>query len=512
MYIGDYTGRRAIYSPDAPAILDAGESPPLRLTYRELDERAIRLANRLKALGVGHRSRVGILALDGIAHLDLFFACSKLGAISVPYNWRLHWREQVEILRNTGPMVLLYSSTFKETVRSMKPQLSSIMAYVSLDGEGLTDDTPYETFLREGGIEPVVNESLTEEDIACLLFTGGTSGLPKGAQISHRQIAWNTLNTIIHDLTHGDVTLNVFPLFHTGGLLVYTLPLLILGGTVILVKRFDPNQVLELIETEKVTKFAGVPTMYQMLTQSSRWSSVDLSSLVFCTSGGSPLPVPLVERYRDEKGVVFKQGFGMTEWGPGCFALAPEDAISHAGSIGRPNFFLDARVVDEQNQPMPPGEPGELVFKGPSGFSGYFENPEATAEAFDKDGWFHTGDIARRDEGHYFFIMDRKKDMFISGGENVFPAEIEGVLYRHPAVALCAVVGVPDPKWGEVGVACVVLKPDAEATEEALHVFLKERLARYKVPRRVVIRESLPVSGAGKILKRELKEELEGQS
>jgi fatty-acyl-CoA synthase len=246
--------------------------------------------------------------------------------------------------------------------------------------------------------------------------------------------------------------------------------------------------------------------MYQIMTQAENWDKADLSSLRFCTSGGAPLPVPLVRKYTDEKGVRFKQGFGMTEFGPGIFALAPEDAIRKAGSIGRPNFFVDARVVDQDNHPLGPDEVGELVLKGPSYCSGYFNDPEATAQAVDEQGWFHTGDLAKYDQDWCFYIVDRKKDMFISGGENVYPVEIEKALYEHPAVHMCAVIGVPHPKWGEVGKACIVLHPDASAMEEEILDFLKGRLASFKVPKSVVFMESMPISGAGKILKRELQE------
>jgi fatty-acyl-CoA synthase len=214
-----------------------------------------------------------------------------------------------------------------------------------------------------------------------------------------------------------------------------------------------------------------------------------------------------VEKYTAEKGIRFKQGFGMTEFGPGIFALAPEDAIRKAGSIGRPNFFVDAQVVDDGNNFLGPNEAGELVLKGPSYCSGYFNNPEATTEAVDERGYFHTGDIAQYDEEGYFFIVDRKKDMFISGGENVYPAEIEKTLYQHPSVHMCAVIGLPDEKWGEVGMTCVVLKPGATATEEDLLQFMADRLAKFKVPKSVAFMDALPISAAGKILKRELKEQ-----
>jgi fatty-acyl-CoA synthase len=509
MYIGDYLGRREIYSPDKLAIVDAGKEPAWRLTYRQMNARANRLANWLRDVaGLGHGDRVAILAADGVEHLDCFFACSKLGAIHTALNWRLHWRELATIVEDTRPAVLLYSDDYKDAVAQLKAAVDgtpqAIGHYLHLEGEGVAGSLDYHATVAQAPHTPVSDDSLDKEDTAALIFTGGTTGLPKAAMVSHRMIGWNTLNTVVHDITHDDVYLNVFPMFHTGGLFVYTLPQVIFGGTTILLRRFDPARVLDLIERERVTVFAGVPTMYQMLTQAPNWAQVDMSSLRFCTSGGAPLPVPLVEQYTREKGVRFKQGFGMTEFGPGIFALAPEDAVRKAGSIGRPNFFVDARIVDDDNAPLPAGEVGELVLKGPSYCSGYFDNPQATAEAVDDEGWFHTGDLAYHDEEWYFYIVDRKKDMFISGGENVYPAEIEAVLYRHPAVQMCAVVGVPDPKWGQVGEACVVLKAGAEADEEELIAFVRDHLARYKVPRSVRFMDALPISSAGKILKREL--------
>lgn len=512
MYIGDYLGRREIYSPDKLAIVDAGKDPELRLTYRQMNERANRFANWLRDVaGVGKGDRVAILARDGVEHLDCFFACAKLGAVHTALNWRLHWRELLDIVENTAPKVLIYSADFQEGVQSLATEIRHspfvIHHYLHIEGDGIPGSLHYPSAISQSPNHPITCESLDKEDTAALIFTGGTTGMSRGAMVSHRMIAWNTLNTVIHDVIHNDVYLNVFPLFHTGGLFVYTLPQVIFGGTTILLRQFDPARVLELIEREQVTIFAGVPTMYQMLTQADNWKTSDLSSLRFCTSGGAPLPVPLVEKYTHEKKIRFKQGFGMTEFGPGIFALAPEDAIRKAGSIGRPNFFVDAHIVDDDNTPLGPDQVGELVLKGPSYCSGYFNDPEATADAVDDEGWFHTGDLAKYDKEWYFYIVDRKKSMFISGGENVYPAEIEKALYEHPAIHMCAVVGVPDPKWGEIGLACVVLKPGATATEEELIAFMQDRLARYKVPRRVEFMDALPISGAGKILKRDLKQQ-----
>ncbi len=511
MYIGDITGRRRIYSPDALAIVDAGKTPHWRFTYAEMDDRANRLANWLRhTAGIQKGDRVGILARDGVEYLDLYFACGKTGAIMTCFNWRLHPRELLQLIQLTTPRALVFSDDFAPTVAEVIPEAPFMAHLLHIEGDGVGSSICFEDALAQSSQAAVVEESITEEDIICLLFTGGTTGLPKAAQISHRQVAWNAMNTVIHDIRHGDITVNVFPLFHAGGLFAYTMSMMILGNTVVLTRQFDPVQVLDLIQQYRATFFGGVPTMYQMLTTASNWASADLSSLRFCTSGGAPLPVALVEKFRDEKGIQFKQGFGMTEFGPGLFALAPEDAIRKAGSIGRPNFFVDARVVDDNNQPLGPHQVGELVLKGPSRASGYFNNPEASAAAIDADGWFHTGDMAKYDDEWYFYIVDRKKDMFISGGENVYPAEIEQVLYRHPAVHMCAVIGVPDARWGEVGQACVVLKPGHSATEAELIEHMQAHLARYKVPRSVIFMDALPISAAGKILKRELRQRFSG--
>jgi len=504
MYIGDYLARRELYSPDKLAFIDAGKSPEWRLTFRDANRRANKLANWLKSQGVEKGDRVAILGRDGYEHLDLFFACSKIGAIHTALNWRSHWRELLEIFNYTNPEILIFSDDFKENVSNLITNYQ--LPILHIDGDGLPSSLHFESTLQSASDSAVTCPGLEAEDIAALIFTGGTTGLPKAAEVSHRMIAWNTLNTVIHDVTHNDIYLNVFPMFHTGGLFVYTLPQVIFGGTTILIRQFEPAQVLTLLEREHVTIFAAVPTMYQMLTTASNWHEVDLSALRFCTSGGAPLPVPLVEKYTREKNIRFKQGFGMTEFGPGIFALAPEDAIRKAGSIGRPNFFVDAQIVGDGNRFLGPNEAGELVLKGPSYCSGYFNNPEATAQAVDERGYFHTGDVAYYDDEGYFYIVDRKKDMFISGGENVYPAEIEKVLYQHPAVHICAAIGLPDAKWGEVGKACVVLKQGQSTTEEELLKFMTERLAKYKVPKSVSFMEALPISAAGKILKRELRE------
>lgn len=511
MHIGDWLERGERYWPENVAVVDVAKGEAGRFTYRQLNQRANKLANWLRdVVGVRRGDRVGLLALNGVEFLDAFFACGKLGAIGVPYNWRSHWRELVDLIEVTQPKALIYSDDFKANVAEIEQATRTthhaLRFYLHLDGDGISGSRPYEATLQANADVPVTNELIDAEDIVCLIFTGGTTGLPKGAQISYRMIGWNTLNTIIHELQRGDITLTHTPMFHTGGLLVYTLPLLTLGGTVVILRKWTPDDMLDLIEREQVTMFFCVPSQYQMMLQSPKFATTSFKSVRFMTSGGAPLPVPIITAYRDQHGVVFKQGFGMTEFGPGIFSMGPEYAEKKAGSIGMPNYFVDARVVDDDHQPVAANTIGELTLKGPSMCSGYFDNPDASQAAIDADGWFHTGDLARVDADGFFFIVDRKKDMFISGGENVYPVEIEKALYEHPAVVQCAVIGAPDEKWGEVGKAIVVLKPNASATEEELIEFMKSRLAKFKVPKSVAFVTALPLSAAGKILKRELRE------
>jgi fatty-acyl-CoA synthase len=509
MFIGDWMERGERYFPENLAVVDVAKGEHGRFTYRQLNARANRLAAHLRAsCGVGRGDRVALLAMNGVEVLDTFFACGKLGAIFVPLNWRSHPRELGDVVALTTPKVLVFSEDFRAAATSLFGEGSSLHHALHLDGEGLAGSVRFADVVSGALVPlsaPVVNEQVHEEDIACLLFTGGTTGPAKAAQISYRMIAWNTLNTVIHELARGDVTLTHTPMFHTGGLFVYTLPLLTLGGTVVIQKRWTADEMLELIERERVSILFCVPAQYQAMLASPRFAQASLASLRFLTSGGAPLPIPIIHAYRAQHGVVFKQGFGMTELGPGIFSLAAEEAERRAGSIGKPNYFIEARLVDEAGADVPAGQIGELVLKGPSACSGYFGDPEASAAAVDAEGWFHTGDLARKDEEGFYTIAGRKKDMFISGGENVYPLEIERVLHDHPAVAQCAVIGVRDEKWGEVGKAVIVLRAGAPViTEAEILEHCARNLARYKVPRSAVFVAALPMSPAGKILKREL--------
>lgn len=509
MFIGDWMERGERYFPDALAVVDAARGAAGRFSYRQLNARANRLAAHLRdAGGIARGDRVALLAGNGVEVLDAFFACAKLGAIFVPLNWRAHARESREAIELTTPRALIYGPDFRDTAavllgatRDGAPILRHALA---LGAPDLPGAVAYEELVRDEPAPPVTNEHVREEDIVCLLFTGGTTGPAKAAQISYRMIAWNTLNTVVHELARGDVTLTHTPMFHTGGLFVYTLPLLTLGGTVVIMQKWTAEDMLDLIERERVTVLFCVPTQYQTMMASPRFATASFRSIRFLTSGGAPLPIPVIHAYREAHGVVFKQGFGMTEFGPGIFSLAAEEAERRAGSIGKPNYFVDARIVGDDGAVRPAGEIGELVLKGPSACSGYFANPEAGRDAVDAEGWFHTGDLARVDDAGFYYIAGRKKDMFISGGENIYPLEIERVLYEHPAIAQCAVIGVPHEKWGEVGRIVAVCKPGVAVTEAELLEHCARNLARYKVPRSAIFVEAMPISPAGKILKREL--------
>lgn len=340
-----------------------------------------------------------------------------------------------------------------------------------------------------------------------IIYTSGTTGHPKGAMLSHRMLLWNSINThLALDIVSSDVTTVHAPLFHTGGLNVLTTPLLHSGGTVVMMRSFDAALWLEAIEKYRCTVVFGVPTMFQMMMEAPGATTADLSSLRLCISGGAPCPVPLIEVFQ-RRGMVFTQGFGMTEVGPNCFMLAAGDSTRKAGSIGFPNFHTEARIVDEHGHDVARGVAGELILKGLHVCSGYWRKSEATAAAM-RDGWFFTGDLARQDDEGYFYIVGRVKDMIISGGENIYPAEIEATLHQHPAIASAAVFGLPDPKWGEKPVAAIVVRGGHTVTAEEIIEFCAGRLARYKIPRRIFFAEEFPLSASGKILKRVIREQV----
>ncbi|HXG94668.1 MAG TPA: long-chain fatty acid--CoA ligase [Blastocatellia bacterium] len=505
MYVRDWMARRAASSPDKTAAIDFATGATL--SYRQLNERATRLANflRLRA-GVGSGDRIAVLSMNRAEILEALFAAAKLTAILVPLNYRLTQPELQYILEDCDPKVLIYEQEFQPIVSRLRRQ-TGINHCVVLDGVNIRD-LNYEQAIAEVTDEPVTVEHFDAEMPLVIIYTSGTTGRPKGALLSHRMLMWNSINTNIGwDIVSTDVTTVHAPLFHTGGLNVLTTPLLHIGGTLVILRKFDADEVLEAIERYRCTVFFGVPTMFQMMMDSPRFDRTDFSSIRYFISGGAPCPIPLIEAYQ-RRGVAFTQGFGLTEVGPNCFRLGLEDAVRKAGSIGLPSFHSEARIVDEGGRDVECGQVGELILSGLHVCSGYWQNSEATAAAL-VDGWFYTGDLARRDEDGYYYIVGRAKDMIISGGENIYPAEVEAVLHNHPAIASAAVIGVADVKWGETPVAAVVARAGHCITAEEIIAFCADRLARYKIPRRIFFVDEFPLSGSGKVAKRMLKEEIE---
>jgi len=467
-----------------------------RFKYQELEERANRLANLLQGLGVSKGDRVSILALNGVYYVDLFFGVAKLGAVITPLNWRLAPPEQAYILNDSEPRVLFYGPEYAETVEQLKPQVR-VEHYIAL--------SKYEQMLQEASPEPPPPAEVSLEDPHTIFYTSGTTGRPKGAVLPHRMILWNSVNTIVSwGLTQDDVAPIFTPMFHSGGFNVVLVPLFHLGGKVILTRKFDPEEALRLIEREQATIVFMVPTMFRMLAESESFAETDFSSVKFFISGGAPCPLELIELYQ-RRGLVFKQGFGMTEVGVNCFSMTAEEAFQKQGSVGKPIFHSQVKIVDDQGREVGVDEVGELIISGPHVCAGYWRKPKETEEAL-RDGWFHTGDLAKRDQDGFYYIVGRKKEMIISGGENVYLAEVEQVLIEHPKVKEAAVIGVPDPKWGEVGRAIVVLKQGETATEEEIKRFCEGRLARYKIPKSVVFTDALPRNPYGKVIRAELQE------
>ena len=506
----DLAARRALYSPNRVAFVDFRNGNRFEYSYRYFNEKTNRLAASLIDMGVNPGDRVAILADNGIEHLECCFASWKIGAIHVPLNWRASATELSHFLQSTTPKIIVVQKRFRDLLDRAARTLSSSLK-MQMVTIGNSTGCEYASIIagtREHSLIPPPAKT-NPRDIAVILFTGGTTGCPKAVCISHENIAWNTLNTIVHDIKEDDRFLNVLPLFHTGGLLVYTVPLFILGGTTVLLRSFDAGVTLNKLEEEKITVFLSVPTIYRLLSECVDWEDAELGNLRFCTSGGAVLPLDLIRHYEKEKGICFKQGFGMTEFGPGVFALSPEDAERKAGSIGKPNFFVQARIKNE-SQECVENQEGELLLKGPTCCIGYFTPDGQRLELVDEDGWFHTGDIAIRDKEGFYYIVGRKKDMFISGGENIYPYEIEEVALSYEGVRTCAVVGLPDKQWGEAGHLALVLEEPAKNFDiDGILHFLGHRLARYKIPRKVHILPELPMTSAGKVMKQELRRKLQ---
>lgn len=497
MYLGDWLGRRARLSPTRVALFDAqnGMQP---LTYREWNERVNQTAHLLRDIGVARGDRVAALAQNCVDLLDLWFACAKLGAIFQPLNWRLTAAELRDLIVDGEPCVLAYGPEYAALSLALRPQAPFVSQWLAIDDAPAAD--PSDLTIARRNAFPVHFEAvpLSWDDPWVICYTGGSTGLPKGAILTHRSIAANAVNTVMSwGLRPDDVAILNAPLFHTGGLNVFTAPLVQIGGASIVCRSFNVDQVFDLIDHGPATLFFGVPTMFIAMQQHPRWPTVDFNRMRIVISGGAPCPEPVFHAFW-ARGIDFKTGYGLTEAGPNTFWLPPELVREKPGAVGYPLMFIDVRVVAADGRECGVDEIGELQIRGPHVCAGYWRRPAETAAAF-RDGWLRTGDLASFDADGCFRIVGRLKDVIISGGENIYPAEVESVLAGHPAVAEVALVGMPDPHWGEVGWAAVVVRPGSTFSEQDLIAFAGLRLARYKLPKRIVTLAELPKTGAGKI-------------
>jgi fatty-acyl-CoA synthase len=490
-------GRR---TPDKVAAIDLASDR--RITYSQFDARISCLAMHLRdRLEVKRGDRVAVLALNTTDTLEVQFACGRIGAVFLPLNTRLTVPELQFIVGDSTPKVMIHDSDLAETALTVA-ELCDV-ASALLFGPG----NSYEAAIAAS--RPLDRiELVTHDDISTIMYTSGTTGLPKGAIITHGMTFWNCVNLGGPAfISPSSVLLTVLPLFHTGGLNCYTNPVLHAGGTVLIMRAFDPGQALALISdpTRGINQFFGVPSIYQFMAQHPAFATADFSRLVIGGVGGAPMPVPLLKVW-EERGVALQQGYGMTETSPAVLTLDKEDAVRKAGSSGKPVLHTEVRIVRPDGSDADVGELGELWVRGPNVTPGYWNRPDANTSSF-TDGWLHTGDATRVDADGFYYIVDRWKDMYISGGENVYPAEVESVLHQLGAVAEAAIIGVPSQQWGEVGMAIVAVKPGQTLTADDIHAHCAANLARFKCPRLIEFVDALPRNATGKIHKPTLRKQ-----
>jgi fatty-acyl-CoA synthase len=495
--LGAWPARAARKAARRPAMTYQGHTT----TYAMLTTRVSRLAHALDSIGVRAGTRVAYLGSNHPALMESLFATAALGAIFVPLNARLSPAEITFMLDDSGAEVLIFGRGSVPTVERLEAPARPKLIAVDADVAGALD---YAALLAGGSEEPV--DATVDLDEPCMImYTSGTTGRPKGAVLSHHNIMWNCLNVLVDlDLRSDEVTLVTAPMFHTAALNMTCLPSLLKGGHLIIEPRFDADAVIETITRMHVTLLFGVPTMFTALTQSPLWANADLSSVRLLLCGGAPVPKSLITAYL-ERGLSFVQGYGMTETAPGALIVDPHLSRETVGAAGVAHFFTDVRLVRDDGMPAAPGEPGEIVIAGPNVMRGYWGLPDATDAAFLEGGWVRSGDVAIADESGVITIVDRVKDVYISGGENVYPAEVEKALCDHAAVVEAAVIGVADATWGEVGRAYIVLATGGSVTEDELSAHLRTRLAGYKIPRSWVFVDSLPHTASGKVQKSQLR-------
>lgn len=490
----DWFGKWSVYSPQKTAVevYDTGAS----MTYAELNRCAARLARVLSEhYGVCKGDRVAVLADFSLEYIALFGAAQKSGCILVPVNYRLAPPEVAYLMENAGPVQMIVEEKYAHLVPE-GAEVCPMDAVTQWCSEAIAqlDEPPFPTVM------------IQDEDPVFILYTAGTTGFPKGALYTHGMLRWNSINTAMSLIVNTESrTINVMPPFHTGGWNVLLTPFLHHGGYVCLMKKFDAAVALRLLQEKAATIFMAVPTILQMMANEPGFSQATFPSMLYLIVGGEPMPIPLIERWHAKK-VPVRQGYGMTEVGPNLTSLHQDDAIRKKGSIGRPNFYVQIRLVDDVGRDVEPGASGELWLRGPVVMPGYWQLPEESAKTFSSDGqWFRTGDMMRQDNEDYLYVVDRVKNMYKSGGENVYPAEVERVLQQYGPIAEVAVVGVPDAKWGEVGKAYIALKPGFAYDESEFLRYCQAHLAKFKVPKHIQYMESLPKNDAGKIDRKTLK-------
>jgi long-chain acyl-CoA synthetase len=481
----------AARAPQSPAIR-LGE---VELGYGELDDRSARLATLLRERGLEPGDRVGVMLPNVPEFPVAYYGVLRAGLVVVPMNVLLKRREIAFYLEDSGAKLLLAWHGFAEEARGGAADAGAELIEV--------EPASFAATLAELEPTPGLADS-AEDDTAVILYTSGTTGKPKGAELTHLNLFHNAdvSSRTTSGISQGDVVFGGLPLFHSFGQTVSMNASLMVGACLTLVPRFDPGEALATMQRDGVTHFYGVPTMYGALLHHPDRESFDTSSLRTCITGGASMPVEVLHGFEDAFGAVVLEGYGLSETSPVASSNHP-DKERKAGSIGTPIEGVEMRVVDESDNPVAQGEVGEVVIRGHNIMKGYWQRPDATAEAM-RGGWFHSGDMARTDEEGYFYIVDRKKDMIIRGGYNVYPREVEEVLYEHPKIREAAVVGVPHDKWGEEIGAAVVLHEGEELPPEEVSAYVKERIAAYKYPRLVWFLDELPKGPTGKILKREI--------
>jgi fatty-acyl-CoA synthase len=504
MNVGEWAFKRAAVYPDALFLIEDGERI---FTNRDFNRRVNRMAHALESWGVGKGERVAALMTNASEFLEIFFACAKTGAIMTPVNCRLAAPEIVYILRDCAPKVLVYSAEFTDRIREMKGSLPGIDRYFRHGGAKGSDPLLADAVAPFPDAEPVPARMVTLEDPLFIMYTSGTTGDPKGAVLTHGNVLFGSINTVVGcGINRTYKSLVVAPLFHIGALGAAALPVLYAGGSLYLKGFNNPSEVIGLIGRERINYLFAVPVMFQLLTQTEEWQETDFTHVHFFIAGGAPMPLPIIRKYQEEKGVSFVQGYGLTE----TFRLTSldvEDSIRKAGTVGKEVPHVLLRIVDDRDRDVAHGEAGEIVVQGPNVFAGYWNKPAETGEAM-RGGWFHTGDMGMRDTEGFITIVGRKVEMIISSGENIYPAEVERVIQALPWVREAAVVGMPDRKKGEAVAAFVMLKEKAELTEEGLLEAIKDKIAGFKLPKKVVFVRDFPRNSIGKVMKKELKARL----